>query len=83
MSLWGRLGKEDWGQNEHNCSIIGTHPFLANTENQYETDAKYKVTELHSPESERFIESHYADDLNNRFFYFNEINLFDHENDAF
>lgn len=23
MSLWERLGKEGWGQNERNCSIIG------------------------------------------------------------
>jgi hypothetical protein len=105
VSLCERLVKEGWGQNEHNCSIIGTHafltfwkkvrgqnerncsiigtqPFLANTENQHEIDARDKVTELHSPELERFIESNHTDDLKNRYSHFNEIDLFDYENDA-
>jgi hypothetical protein len=81
MLFW-RFEKKGRGQNERNCSIIGTHPFLANTENQHETDARDKATELHSPELERFIESNHTDDLKNRYFHFNEMNLFDYENDA-
>lgn len=79
VSAWERMGKTGWGENELNCSAIGTHSFLGKRENHHETDARDKMAQYYTPELERFVESHYADDFNNRFYHFDGVTLFEEE----
>lgn len=76
MSAWDRIGKTGWGDDERDCSG-GALPFLAERDNHHQTNAKEKMLRYYTPDTETFVESHFADDLNNRFFSFEKLDLFD------
>lgn len=76
VSAWDRIGKNGWGDDERDCSG-GEFPFLAERDNHHQTNAKEKMLRYYTPDTEKFVESHFADDLNNRIFSFEKLDLFD------
>jgi hypothetical protein len=78
VSAWDRIGKSGWGDDERDCSG-GELPFFAerNDHHRHQTNAKEKMLRYYTPATEKFVESHFADDLNNRFFSFEKLDLFD------
>ena len=78
ISAWDRNGKTGWGDNERNCAG-GNSSFLGERDNYHQANAKEKMLHYYTPDLEKFVESHCADDLNNRYFQFEKmkIGLFD------
>jgi hypothetical protein len=76
VSAWDRLGKTGWGDNERNCSATGHLPFLAKKDSIHHTDARQRMRQYYTPELEKFVETHFADDYNNPYFHFSELKLF-------
>jgi len=75
VSAWDRVGKTGWGDSERDCRG-GTSAFLGERDNGHQTNARDKMLEYYTPSLEIFVESHYADDLNNRYFHFEEVELY-------
>jgi hypothetical protein len=76
VSAWDRIGKTGWSDNERDCDNIGNSAFLAKKDTLHQTSARDKMLQYYTPELERFVETHYADDFNNPFFHFSELKLF-------
>lgn len=78
-SAWDRVGRTGWGEDERDCDHLGKDPFLAKKDTRHKTDAKKKMRTYYTKELEDFVELHYAADLNNPYFRFSEIKLFDED----
>lgn len=78
MSAWDFLGKTGWGDDERDCHG-GNSSFLGERDNHHQTNARDKMIQYYTPDLERFVEYHYADDFNNHFFRFDELQLFPHD----
>ena len=76
-SAWNRIGTTGWGTNERDCHNLGDSAFLSKKDTRHKTNAKDKLRKYYNPDLEKFIETHYADDLNNPFFHFTEMKLYD------
>jgi len=76
-SAWNRIGRTGWGTNERDCANLGDSAFLSKKDTRHKTNAKDKLRKYYNPDLEKFIETHYADDLNNPFFHFTEMKLYD------
>jgi len=77
VTAWDVIGKTGWNGNERDCSI-GTSAFLAERVNRHQTSARDHMLGYYTPQLELFVENHYADDLNNHYFRFeDDIKLFD------
>merc|ERR1719453_1764857 len=79
ISAWDRIGKSGWSDNERDCnSTAGADgEFLAQRDVRHTTRARDKMLGYYTPELERFVEEHYSDDLNNPYFDFEPVQLFD------
>ena len=75
MSAWDFMGKTGWGNDERDCNG-GNSPFLGERDNHHQTNARQNMMAYYTPHLERFVEYHYADDFNNRYFHFEELTLF-------
>mmetsp|Transcript_2418 Transcript_2418/g.3616 ORF Transcript_2418/g.3616 Transcript_2418/m.3616 type:complete len:345 (-) Transcript_2418:77-1111(-) len=76
-SAWDRIGKTGWSDDERDCSNKGTNAFLAKKDTKHKTNARDKMKQYYNPRLEQFVEEHYADDLNNPYFRFSKLVLFD------
>ena len=81
VSAWDRVGKTGWGDNERDCDHLGTSAFLAKKDHRHKTNARDKMLQYYTPELEKFVETHYAQDLNNPYFHFSKLQLFDANED--
>lgn len=77
-SAWDFMGKTGWGDDERDCHG-GNSSFLGERDNHHQTNARNKMIEYYTPNLERFVEYHYADDFNNHFFHFDELHLFPYD----
>mmetsp|Transcript_13844 Transcript_13844/g.20637 ORF Transcript_13844/g.20637 Transcript_13844/m.20637 type:complete len:383 (-) Transcript_13844:1196-2344(-) len=84
VSAWDRAGKTGWGiEGFFSCESIGTLPFLGQRPRTiHAVHANEKMKQYYTPELERFVETHWADDFNNPYFKFEEIKLFPEDEDA-
>jgi hypothetical protein len=76
VSAWDRTGKTGWGDNERDCNSLGDSAFMEKKDSRHKTDANSKMRQYYTPDLEKFVEQHYADDLNNPYFQFSPIKLF-------
>jgi len=84
VSAWERIGKTGWSDNERDCNSLGNSPFLAKKDSRHKTNAKDNMRQYYTAKLEKFVEAHYADDFNNPYFKFNEVKLFEgEENEKF
>lgn len=81
VSAWDRIGKTGWSDNERHCDSLGNSSFLAMKDSKHQTNARDKMRQYYTPQLERFVETHYADDFNNPYFKFSEIKLFDEDDE--
>ncbi len=79
VSAWDRIGKTGWSDNERDCDNIGESAFLAKKDTHHKTNARDKMLQYYTPDLERFVETHFADDFHNPFFHFSELKLFPEE----
>ncbi len=78
VSAWDRIGKTGWSGQERMGVCNGTDAFLSNGgNNRHATHAHDKMLQYYTPELERFVEEHYADDLNNPYFDVGDVKLFE------
>ncbi len=78
ISAWDKIGKFGWSENERDCenTVNSTGVFLAQRDVRHTTSAREKMMKYYTPDLEKFVERHYADDLNNPYFQFDGIELF-------
>jgi len=76
-SAWDRIGRTGWSDNERDCDNLGDSAFLAKKDTKHKTNAKDQLRQYYTPELEKFVETHYADDFNNPNFHFSEVKLYD------
>eukprot|EP00558_Chaetoceros_sp_UNC1202_P007240 CAMPEP_0197248216 /NCGR_PEP_ID=MMETSP1429-20130617/36451_1 /TAXON_ID=49237 /ORGANISM="Chaetoceros sp., Strain UNC1202" /LENGTH=117 /DNA_ID=CAMNT_0042709345 /DNA_START=146 /DNA_END=499 /DNA_ORIENTATION=- len=79
VSAWDRIGSTGWGDNERDCGALGTSAFLAKKDSRHKTNARDHMLSYYTPELERFVEQHYADDYNNPYYQFSDMKLFPEE----
>jgi hypothetical protein len=82
VSAWDRVGKTGWGEDEHDCNNLGSNAFLQVKDKRHKTNAEEKMRKYYTPELEAFVETHYADDLDNPYFKFSKVELFAKERNA-
>ncbi len=71
MTAWQRAGATGWSGMERIGVCNGAKAFLEqDNDDLHATHAKQKMQQYYTPELEKFVEEHYADDLNNTHFYF-------------
>ena len=82
ISAWDKIGKSGWSDNERSCKNVvnATGEFLAQRDKIHTMNARQKMLEFYTPELEKIIEDYYWDDLNNQYFQFKPIKLFDNNN---
>ena len=77
VSAWDRIGKTGWSDNERDCDSLGDSAFLAKKDTRHKTNAKDQMRQYYTSKLENFVEIHYADDLDNPFFRFSDVQLFE------
>lgn len=75
ISAWDYMGKTGWGDDERDCRG-GHSSFLGERDNHHQTNARDKMMAYYTPNLERFVEYHYADDFNNHYFHLDDLVLF-------
>ncbi len=81
VTAWDRIGKTGWGENERDCDHLGGSAFLQKKDERHHTDARTKLRNYYTPELEKFVEIHFADDYNNPYFQFSDLKLFEVEDE--
>lgn len=79
VSAWDRIGKTGWSDNERDCNTMGTKAFLAKKDVVHSTNAEEKLRGFYTPELEKFVEEHYAQDFNNPYFHFSPLHIYPHD----
>ena len=84
ISAWDKIGKSGWSNNERRCknAVNATGAFLAQQDIHHTTNARQKMLNFYTPELEKFIEDYYWDDLNNPYFQFKPIQLFEEDDNT-
>eukprot|EP00551_Chaetoceros_affinis_P017069 CAMPEP_0203699706 /NCGR_PEP_ID=MMETSP0091-20130426/28044_1 /ASSEMBLY_ACC=CAM_ASM_001089 /TAXON_ID=426623 /ORGANISM="Chaetoceros affinis, Strain CCMP159" /LENGTH=259 /DNA_ID=CAMNT_0050572659 /DNA_START=15 /DNA_END=790 /DNA_ORIENTATION=+ len=78
VSAWDRIGVSGWsGNKEGDCkdNLESSIPFLGRSDARHKTRAKKKMKKYYTPDLEKYVEKSFADDLQNPFFHFDNINL--------
>ncbi len=78
VSAWEKIGTSGWSDNERDCesTILSDGEFLAKRDVIHTTRAREKMLKYYTPNLEKFVEDQYADDLDNIFYDFDQIQLF-------
>lgn len=78
VSAWDRIGTSGWSENERDCKTTLNSPgqFLGKRDARHTTSAREQMLTYYTPELEKFVETHYADDLQNQYFHFSPVNLY-------
>lgn len=81
ISAWDTIGTTGWSSNERRCeeTIDSEGEFLSRRDKKHTTKARDKMLQYYTRELEEFVEQQYRDDLNNSYFHFEPISLFDRE----
>jgi len=81
VTAWERYGKTGWSNDERNCKAIGDKPFLGSSQKDVHhlTNANSKLLKYYTPELEKVVKTKYEMDLNNPYFQFSPLELFDPE----
>jgi hypothetical protein len=83
VTAWERMGSTGWGDNERDCNG-GNSSFLEEKVNHHQTNARSNMLKYYTRDLEHFVDSHYADDLNNQYFHFiPDIQLYSDEEEDF
>mmetsp|Transcript_6833 Transcript_6833/g.10007 ORF Transcript_6833/g.10007 Transcript_6833/m.10007 type:complete len:311 (+) Transcript_6833:248-1180(+) len=77
VSAWDRVGRTGWSEDERHCDNLGTSPFLGKKDTRHKTDANSKMNRYYTPELENYVEDRFSKDLNNDYFSFTPVNLFE------
>jgi hypothetical protein len=80
VSAWDRIGRFGWNDKDTtNCTIASQSDgqFMGTSDKRHSTKARDQMLQYYTPFLEDIINERYSEDLNNPFFHFNTINLFD------
>jgi len=74
MTAWDRSGATGWSGMEKEGICNGTRAFLDRSrKDSHATNAREKMQQYFTPELENIVEEHFADDLDNPYFHFNDL----------
>jgi hypothetical protein len=83
VTAWDRNGRTGWSDKKSkDCNVAskGEGPFLGVRDNSHMTKAREQMIKYYTPKLEVLIEERYADDLDNPYFSFSPLQLFEEEN---
>mmetsp|Transcript_1311 Transcript_1311/g.2034 ORF Transcript_1311/g.2034 Transcript_1311/m.2034 type:complete len:482 (-) Transcript_1311:86-1531(-) len=80
-SAWDRAGRTDWSP-KSGCDNDDNEEFLQERDSHHKTGAREHMQQYYTDELEKFVETNWASDYENKFINFPEIKLFHHDDEG-